>query len=145
MASSLFLSRKTGNYGTLMVKKKGARNVVSFLLTSLRLFKAILRMVRRKLFWSVLSTLGLILLSGTLFYHQVEGWRFLDSFYFSFTTLMPTGLDNGLSPSTDFSKFFTMIYLVVGTGAMLSMLVLIGIAVLDFERKELKEESKKHD
>ncbi len=119
--------------------------MVSFLLTSLRLFKAILHMMRRKLFWSVLTTLGFILLSGTLFYRQVENWRFLDSFYFAFTTLMPTGLNTGLSPSTGFSKVFTMIYLVVGTGAMLSMLLLIGSAVLTFEKKEMKQESKKSD
>ena len=119
--------------------------MVSFLLTSLRLLKAILHMMRRKLFWSVLTTLGFILLSGTLFYHQVENWRFLDSFYFAFTTLMPTGLNTGLSPSTGFSKVFTMIYLVVGTGAMLSMLLLIGSAVLTFEKREMKQESKKSD
>lgn len=119
--------------------------MVSFLLTSFRLVKAVLHMMRRKLFWSVLTTLGLILLSGTLFYHQVESWGFLDSFYFAFTTLIPTGLDNGLSPSTSFSKIFTMIYLVVGMGAMLSMILLIGAAVLEFEKKEMKRESKKAD
>lgn len=114
--------------------------MISFVLTILRLLKAIVHMMKRKIFWSILMTVCFILLSGTLFYHQIEQWSVLDSLYFAFTTLVPTSLDTGLILTNSFSKIFTMFYLIAGMGAMLSLLLLFGSAVLEFEREELQDE-----
>lgn len=117
--------------------------MISFILTILRLLKAVMHMMKRKIFWSILMTVCFILLSGTLFYHQIEQWSVLDSLYFAFTTLVPTSLDTGLILTNSFSKVFTMFYLVAGMGAMLSLLLLFGSAVLEFEREELQEKETK--
>lgn len=57
----------------------------------------------------------LVLLNGTIVYHFVEGWRWLDSLYFSIITLTTVGYGD-LSPQTDFGKIFTIIYILTGIG-----------------------------
>jgi len=65
-----------------------------------------------------LLTLVLIILgTGTLFYHFVEGWRWLDSLYFSVVTLTTIGYGD-LAPQTGFGKLFTIIYIFSGLGVL---------------------------
>lgn len=110
--------------------------MISFILTAWRLLKALFGVMKMRLFWAVFTTLALILLSGTLFYHQTEGWPYMDAFYFAFISIMPTGLDAGVVPTSTVSKIFTMIYLMVGMGVMLAMILIIGRAVIKFEKEE---------
>ena len=65
----------------------------------------------RSLLWAVL----ILLVSGTVFYHGVEGWRVLDSLYFSVTTLVTVGFGD-FSPKTDVGKIFTIVYILIGVG-----------------------------
>lgn len=117
--------------------------MISFFLTLKRLLVAVFRILKERLFRSLLATLALIILSGTMFYKGVEGWTLFNSFYFAFTSLIPTSVSTGLIPQTDLSKWFTMIYLVVGMGVMLMVLIRVGLAVADFERLEEKRGNKK--
>ena len=57
----------------------------------------------------------IILLAGTVTYHFTEGWRWLDSIYFSVITLTTVGFGD-LSPTTDFGKVFTIFYVLTGIG-----------------------------
>ncbi|MCH1624433.1 potassium channel family protein [Ferdinandcohnia quinoae] len=113
--------------------------MISFILTLKRLVSAIFRLGKDPLFRTLLGTLTIILLSGTMFYHRTEGWSLLDSFYFAFISLMPTSIHTGLIPQTDISKWFTMIYLAVGIGVMLMILIRLGLAIIKFERSEENE------
>lgn len=61
-----------------------------------------------------ISTLS-ILLSGTIIFHYVEGWRILDSLYFSVITLTTVGFGD-FTPQTDFGKIFTIFYVLSGIG-----------------------------
>lgn len=108
--------------------------MISFVLTLKRLFSAVLRVGKEPIFKTLLLTLALILLSGTLFYHQTEGWSLLDSFYFAFVSLVPTGVNTGLTPEATSSKWFTMFYLVGGVGVMLMLLMKLGLAIIKFEK-----------
>lgn len=55
-----------------------------------------------------LSTVLVLLVSGTIIYHYMEKWDWVDSFYFTGTTL--TTFDYGdISPKTDFGKVFTVV------------------------------------
>ncbi len=72
---------------------------------------------RNKTFRSLMLSLVLILLTGTLVYHYVEGWRWFDSLYFSVISLTTVGYGD-FSPQTDFGKAFTMFYVLSGIGVI---------------------------
>ena len=80
----------------------------------------------RGLFWSVLF----VLLGGTWFYHQIEGWSWLDSLYFSVITLTTVGYGD-LSPQTAVGKIFTIIYIIIGLGILSSFILLLA----DFQNR----------
>jgi Ion channel len=55
----------------------------------------------------------IILICGMFFYHQIEGWRYLDALYFSSTTLAAVGYGD-FYPKTDLGKIFTIFYQFIG-------------------------------
>jgi hypothetical protein len=71
--------------------------------------------------WKEFAPFLVIVGVGTLFYHLVEGFRWLDAFYFSVITLTTTGYGD-LSPTSDLGKIFTVVYILVGFGVMLNFL-----------------------
>ncbi len=66
-----------------------------------------------------------IILFGAVFYRVVEGWRWLDAFYFTVITLTTVGYGD-LAPQTDAAKLFTMFYILVGLGILGSFIALIA-------------------
>ena len=58
---------------------------------------------------------AIVLIAGTLLYHFIEGWRWLDSLYFSVITLTTVGYGD-FSPATDVGKIFTVFYVLTGIG-----------------------------
>ena len=119
--------------------------MISFILTAKRLLEGILIALKDKIFISLLSTLFIINLSGVLFYVKVEGWSYLNAIYFSWISLIPSGIDIGYGPETALGKVFTMMYLVVGVGVMIGLLALIAKAVINFDEQEsiIREKFKK--
>jgi hypothetical protein len=79
----------------------------------------------------ILWMLGLLLI-GTLFYHQIEGWSWLDSLYFCVITLSTIGYGD-MSPAEPASKIFTMIYVFLGLSIFVSF-----VNMLAKERQELR-------
>jgi len=58
-------------------------------------------------------TLGI----GATFYHFVEGFVWLDAFYFATITLTTIGYGD-FSPKTDLGKLFTIPYAIMGIGIL---------------------------
>jgi voltage-gated potassium channel len=58
---------------------------------------------------------------GTVFFHFVEHWKWIDSFYFCVVTLATVGFGD-LSPETNVGKLFTTAYILLGIGILLSFL-----------------------
>ena len=63
----------------------------------------------------------IILGIGTVIYHLLEGWTWLDSFYFSVITLTTVGYGD-FSPQTTGGKLFTVFYILVGLGMILAFI-----------------------
>jgi voltage-gated potassium channel len=82
---------------------------------------------------SVLSILAI----GTVFYHNIEGWSWLNSLYFSVTTLTTVGFGD-MHPTTDASKVFTIFYLIIGVGILLSFINRVAV-----QTRKLRNANKK--
>ena len=92
--------------------------MVSFVTLLIRFVRAVASSWRDPEFRGLFTLVVVTLLSGTLFYRQVEGWGLLDSLYFSVVTLTTVGYGD-LSPSTAAGKIFTILYIFVGLGIVL--------------------------
>jgi voltage-gated potassium channel len=78
------------------------------------------------------------LFAGTLFFHAVEGWRYLDSFYFTGVTLTTVGYGD-FTPTHDLSKLGAVFFAFSGVG-----IIFYSIGILAqryFEREEQRLEA----
>jgi len=91
-----------------------------------RLFRALFQQPEsRALLFMAVSVIGL----GTLFYHNVEGWRWLDALYFCVVTLVTIGYGD-FTPKTDGGKLFTIVYIIIGLGILSGFIAVVGETVL---------------
>ncbi|NNC91512.1 MAG: two pore domain potassium channel family protein [Acidimicrobiia bacterium] len=81
-----------------------------------------------------------LLITGTAFYWRFEQWTVLDSLYFSVITLTTVGYGD-LAPTRAPTKVFTIVYVLVGLGILVSFLSIVaGHAV---EARVDRQEKKK--
>lgn len=107
----------------------------------LNLFKyaaSILRSLKDQEFRGLLLFVFAILGTGTYFYHILEKWRWLDSFYFSVTTLTTVGYGD-LAPRTDGGKIFTIIYIFLGVGIILGFINAVARRAKEEDKKAAKK------
>lgn len=113
------------------------------LLFTLRIFWRTVRLSMRDPEFSALLTITSSLLAlGTLFYHRVEGWEWLDSLYFCVITLTTVGYGD-LTPQTDLGKVFTMIYLLLGIGLLVALITRLASA-LTTARQAMRAQRQQH-
>lgn len=82
-------------------------------------FRTVKSFLQDKEYRDLLLTVVAILILGTFVYHHLEGWTYLDSFYFSFITLTTIGFGD-FAPQTDWGKAFTIVYITIGVGMILT-------------------------
>jgi hypothetical protein len=82
-------------------------------------------MLKQPEFRSFFVLVVLTLSFGTVVYHSVEGWRWIDSLYFSVITLTTIGYGD-LAPATDAGKIFTILYVFTGIGILLGFITAAG-------------------
>jgi voltage-gated potassium channel len=70
-------------------------------------------------FLAALSVATLAL--GTVIFRSIEGWRWIDSFYYSAVSLT-TVVYGDFTPKTDIGKFIAVIYLFIGIGIIAAMI-----------------------
>ena len=75
----------------------------------------------------------IVLTIGTIFYHYIEGWGYLDALYFSAATITTVGYGD-ITPRTDVGKLFTVFYIFIGVG-----IALYGISIIASHFVETKE------
>jgi len=69
--------------------------------------------LQKYLFRTLIITVAVVLATGTIFYHHVENWSWLDSYYFCVVTLSTIGYGD-LTPKTALGKLFTTFYIFIG-------------------------------
>lgn len=99
--------------------------MITFFKNIFKFSGSILRGLNDAKFRSLLFFVLVILLIGTFFYHKIEGWRWLDSFYFSSTSLTTVGYGD-LAPKTDIGKIFTIFYIFSGVGVILGFITSVA-------------------
>jgi len=92
-----------------------------------------------KKIWSAFMIFVVILLAGTLIYHEIEGWSYLNSLYFTTMTVTTVGYGDFV-PLTDNGKIFTILFSVSGISLALYVLSLFAKYVLNIRRKKGKPE-----
>ncbi|WP_050615038.1 potassium channel family protein [Bacillus testis] len=116
--------------------------MVSFILTAKRFLKSFFSSMQYKAFRRLFYTLVLVLLSGTLFYHEAEGMTLFDAFYFSIMTITTVG-DPHLSPQTVYGKSFTILYVCVGIGLIFTFIAYLAKSIIKHEEDvHLKKENR---
>lgn len=83
--------------------------------------KTLISFLEDKNYRDLLLTTTIVLGFGTVVYHYLEGWTWIDSIYFSVITLTTIGYGD-YSPATDAGKVFTIIYIIIGLGIILSFI-----------------------
>lgn len=83
------------------------------------LFRTAISFLKDEEYRDLLLTTLFVIALGTVSYHFLEGWSWIDSAYFSVITLTTIGYGD-FSPQTDGGKIFTIFYIVVGIGIILS-------------------------
>lgn len=86
----------------------------------------------------ILITTIIIIIVGTLMYHYLEGWSYVDSLYFSVVTLTTIGYGD-FAPQTDAGKIFTVLYIIAGIGMILSFINTVQHHYTYMKHKERRE------
>ncbi|MDB1144724.1 MAG: potassium channel family protein [Alcaligenaceae bacterium] len=95
--------------------------MMSFFLNFYRFFKITAHGLKKdKEFRFLFIFIILLLLGSTIFYAKVEHWKMLDALYFSVMTMSTVGYGD-LTPTTDLSKIFTIVYTFISIGSFISL------------------------
>jgi uncharacterized membrane protein YjjP (DUF1212 family) len=99
--------------------------VLGFLSVALAPFLGLIRAVgavgRDPQTQGLLAGACMLLLSGMLLFHWIEGWRMFDALYFTLVTLATVGYGD-FHPRTDAGKALTIVYIVGGISILLGLL-----------------------
>lgn len=71
---------------------------------------------------------------ASVFYHYVEGWGWIDCFYFSVVTISTLGYGD-FTPQTAIGKLFTSVYVLCGLGLFVTTATTIGDSIVSRARE----------
>jgi voltage-gated potassium channel len=92
---------------------------------------------------TAVSIVILYVVFGATTYHYIEGFRWLDSYYFVVVSLATVGYGD-ITPHTDLGKLFTIFYLVGGIGIFATLIRYIFVTWREkrVERRKGKKSTK---
>ncbi len=89
---------------------------------------------------AVFSTLLSLIAVGTVVYKYLEGWSWVDSFYFTVCTVTTVGYGD-LIPTTEMSRLFTAIYALAGVSLALASLGIVGTSYITARQEKMLRSS----
>lgn len=107
------------------------------------LIKTIISFLKDEEYRDLLLTTIIVLIIGTLTYSYLEGWSYIDSLYFSVVTLTTIGYGD-FTPKTDEGKLFTILYIVIGIGMILSFINTVYNHFTSMKEQEKKKKNKSY-
>lgn len=75
-----------------------------------------------------------LLLVGTWVFHKVEGWTYLDSFYFSAISVATVGYGD-FTPKTPAGKLLAVFYIYAGFGLLVALLTIFANSLIQSVRE----------
>lgn len=72
---------------------------------------------------------------GTVLFHALEDWTWIQAFYFSVVSMTTVGYGD-LTPSNDITRLFVALYVLVSVTVMLTVLGSIGSAIVEHSREK---------
>jgi voltage-gated potassium channel len=79
--------------------------------------------LEKHLYHYVVAFVIFIIAFGTIFYRTVEGFSWVDAYYFCITTLSTVGYGD-VTPETTIGKLFTTFYIMLGIGTFSAFITL---------------------
>ncbi len=92
----------------------------------------------------LLGLAGLIVGSGTVFFHFVEGWSWIDAYFFTVITISTVGYGQ-LVPATVIGKLGTTVLIALGIGVVAVALNFFGSELVSARVAQLERRKKKKD
>ena len=108
-------------------------------------------LLKKEVFIATTSLFGWIAL-GTILFHRLEPWTWIQAFYFSVVTITTVGYGD-LAPSGDLSRLFAAIYILTGVSIGIVTLTIVGTELLKYrevrymrnlDKKNQRKENKNH-
>lgn len=103
--------------------------------------KPLQRIIRSRIY-TALTSLATMIGLGTWLFHRIEDWSWAESFYFTVASLTTVGYGD-LAPSSDASRVWTAIFILVGVGIVATALGSIGSAYAERRTRLLQEKIEK--
>ena len=100
---------------------------------------AILAAFRSPRVQALLLVAALIAAAAALVFHILEGWSYLDAFYFTVVSMATVGYGD-LAPKTSGGRLFTIAFLVVGIGVFVLLVSALAEAVIREFRPQKSED-----
>jgi len=80
-------------------------------------------------FVSAFSALTSLIFFGTIIYHYLEDWTWIQSLYFVVVTLTTVGYGD-IHPTNDVTRLFTVFFILIGVSVAISSITIIGTRYL---------------
>ena len=90
------------------------------------------------LIWGTIMLI-VVLVIGTIGYHIIEGWDYIDSFYMTWITLTTVGFGE-VHPLSYNARFFTILIMLLGIGTFAYIIAMFSQILFDGRIKELLEQ-----
>jgi voltage-gated potassium channel Kch len=93
----------------------------------------------KKRVYNVITIFLFLLLAGTLVYHNLERWGYLDSLYFTVVTMTTIGYGD-FTPQTDIGKIFTIFFVFSGIATAFYTISLVTRYIYSLELRSRTRE-----